>query len=52
MYVRCRASAVPYDYWGMGKEERSRMEDRKEYQHSVRLLRSHAARGSPLNHRD
>ena len=32
-YVRYRTSTVPYDYWCMGKEERSRMEDRKEYQH-------------------
>ena len=32
-YVRYRTSTVPYYYWCMGKEERSRMEDRKEYQH-------------------
>jgi hypothetical protein len=44
-YARCRASVIPYDYWCMGKEEGSRMEDRKEYQHqkwlknSVRTLR-------------
>jgi hypothetical protein len=23
-YVRCRASAIPYDHWRMGKEEGSR----------------------------
>jgi hypothetical protein len=34
-YVRCRTSAIPYDYWCMEKEERSRTEDRKEYQHVV-----------------
>jgi hypothetical protein len=33
-HARCRASAIPYDYWGMEKEEESRMEDRKEYQQS------------------
>ena len=22
-YVRCRASAIPYDYWCMGKEEKN-----------------------------
>jgi hypothetical protein len=33
LYVRCRTSAIPYDYWRMGKEEESRMEDRQEYQH-------------------
>jgi hypothetical protein len=32
-HVRCRTSAIPYDYWRMGKEEGSihRMEDRKAY---------------------
>ena len=28
-YVRCRASAIPYDYWRMGKEKESRMEDNR-----------------------
>ena len=34
LYARCRASAVPYDYWCMGKEEGStgRTGDRQEYQ--------------------
>jgi hypothetical protein len=26
-YVRCRTSAIPYDYWCMGKEEKGRMGD-------------------------
>ena len=33
-YARCRTSTIPYDYWRMGKEEKSRIGDRQEYQHN------------------
>ena len=38
------ASAIPYHYWCMGAEERSRMEERKErkeYQHTQGLCSAH-----------
>jgi hypothetical protein len=50
-YVRCRTSAIPYDYWCVGKEERSTMGDRKEQQHGYRNMYK-IPRGSPLNHGD
>jgi hypothetical protein len=34
-YARCRTSSIPYDCWCMGKEEKSRMGDRKDHQHYV-----------------